>query len=50
MVTIKILKKYDDVVLNRRVLPGEVLQVDIERATKLLGMGLAEVLKIDRIK
>ncbi len=49
MVTLRILKNYDDIVLNRRVLKGEIIEVDIERAKKLHSMGLAEILKIFKL-
>lgn len=49
MVTLRILKNYDDIVLNRRVLKGEILEVDIERAKKLHSMRIAEILSIYKL-
>ena len=50
MVTVKILKKYADIVLERIVLPKEQIKVDIVRAKKLSDMSLVEIIKIDRVK
>lgn len=49
MVTLRILRNYDDIVLNRRVLKGEILEVDIERAKKLYSMRIAEILSIYKL-
>lgn len=50
MVTIKTIKTYFDVVLNKSITPGFVNRVPPARARKLLSMGLAEILEIDKLK
>lgn len=49
MVKIKTLKKYDDIELGRVVNRGEELEVSVNRAKKLVGMGLAELLIINKL-
>lgn len=49
MVTLNIRKPYFDVELKRKVLPKEEMIVDITRARKLTSMGLAEVIKIEKL-
>lgn len=49
MVLLRIVKRYDDVVLNRRVEKGEQLEVDDERGRYLVSLRLAEILRIDKL-
>ncbi len=49
MVTLNIVRPYFDVELNRKVLPRESLVVDVDRARKLTSMGLAEIVRIDKL-
>jgi hypothetical protein len=49
MVKISIIKGYEDMELNRKVLPKEILEVSISRAKKLTSMGLAELLSINKL-
>jgi len=49
MVLVEIVKKYSDVELERTIQVGEKLEVSVERAKKLASMGLASIIKIDKL-
>lgn len=49
-VRLKIVKNYRDTQLERRVLKGEQIEVDVDRAKLLSGMGLAQVLEVSKLK
>lgn len=49
MVKVRVIKKFDDIVLEKRVLPDFAMEVTPERAKKLTSMGLCEIIKIDKL-
>ena len=48
MVTLRVKKKYHDVVLNRRMMLDEIIAVTEERARALVPLGLVEIIRIDK--
>lgn len=49
MVTLKIISKYHDIELEQMKYPNDIVKVTPARAKKLTGMGLAEIIKIDKL-
>lgn len=45
MKTVKIVKRYDDTELGRKVFPDEVLEVDDSRATRLVDAGVGLIVE-----
>lgn len=50
MAKLKIIKRYFDVEIDRKMQVGEVIEVTAERAEKLLSLGLCEVLYLPKLK
>ena len=49
MVTVKTIRKYNDIELDKEVQVGFIQSVSPSRAKKLIGMGLVELLKISKL-
>ena len=49
MVTVKTIRKYHDIELDKHVSVGFTQDVSVQRAKKLIGMGLVELLKISKL-
>jgi len=49
MVKLKVIKKYTDLELNKKLSPNDTLEVSRERAELLLSKGFVKLLRIDKL-
>jgi hypothetical protein len=50
MVKLRVIKKYHDIELEKKLEPGYEFEVPLERAKVLLPTGFVEIVKIEKLK
>jgi hypothetical protein len=49
MVKLKVIKKYTDIELGKKLLPNEEIEVSRERAEVLLNRGFVKILRVNKL-